>query len=238
MEGCGEVCVSLSWGVHLPPNKHVPVASYHGARSVLALSSARDTAVRYVVRRWIVKSAGSPGQVTGPKWQKCFCAAASVHKRVHKSVHLRPRKRPSLWRQVHSVQLHISRWSSPKGGFFARCVNLKAALRSCAKQGILPKVDLCNLSVENPQGLKKQLNDLSNSFTLGNTPGDRTCTHHVRDRCPICFGNLLLSCSDVFGSQIGSTESGNPVWTYENRRFLYMFFCTCTRARCRHMNLP
>ena len=131
--------------------------------------------------------------------------------------HLRPRKRPSLWRQVHSVQLHISRWSSPKGGFFARCVNLKAALRSCAKQGILPKVDLCNLSVENPQGLKKQLNDLSNSFTLGNTPGDRTCTHHVRDRCPICFGNLLLSCSDVFGSQIGSTESGNPVWTYENR---------------------
>ena len=26
MEGCGEVCVFLSWGVHLPPNKHA-----HGA---------------------------------------------------------------------------------------------------------------------------------------------------------------------------------------------------------------
>ena len=23
VEGCGEICVFLSWGVHLPPNKHV-----------------------------------------------------------------------------------------------------------------------------------------------------------------------------------------------------------------------
>ena len=37
------------------------------------------------------------------------------------------------------------------------------------------------------------------------------------DRCLTCFGNVLLRCFDVFGSQIGSTESGNPVWTYENR---------------------
>ena len=44
-----------------------------------------------------------------------------------------------------------------------------------------------------------------------------TCTHHARHRCPTCFGNLLLSCFDVFGGQIGSTESGGPVWTYENR---------------------
>ena len=44
-----------------------------------------------------------------------------------------------------------------------------------------------------------------------------TCTHHVRHRCPSSFGNLLLCCFDVFDSQIGSTESGNPVWTYENR---------------------
>ena len=42
-------------------------------------------------------------------------------------------------------------------------------------------------------------------------------THHVRNRCPTWFGNLLLSCFDVLGSQIGSTESGNSVWTYENR---------------------
>ena len=33
----------------------------------------------------------------------------------------------------------------------------------------LGKVDLCNLSVDNLQGLKNQLNDLSSSFTLGNT---------------------------------------------------------------------
>ena len=44
-----------------------------------------------------------------------------------------------------------------------------------------------------------------------------TCTHHVGHRCPTCFGNLLLRCFDVLGSQIGSTESGHPVWTYENR---------------------
>ena len=34
---------------------------------------------------------------------------------------------------------------------------------------------------------------------------------------PDCFGNLLLRCFDVYGSQVGSTESGKPVWTYENR---------------------
>ena len=45
---------------------------------------------------------------------------------------------------------------------------------------------------------------------------DITSTHHVRQRCLTCFGNLLLSCFDGFGSQIGSTESGNPVWTHEN----------------------
>ena len=28
VEGCGEVCVFLSWGVHLPPNKHVPTSLY------------------------------------------------------------------------------------------------------------------------------------------------------------------------------------------------------------------
>ena len=38
-----------------------------------------------------------------------------------------------------------------------------------------------------------------------------------RHRCLDCFGHHLLRCFDVFGSQIGSTESGNPVWTYENR---------------------
>ena len=44
-----------------------------------------------------------------------------------------------------------------------------------------------------------------------------TCTHQSGHRCPDCFGILLLRCFDVYGSQIGSTESGNPVWTYENR---------------------
>ena len=32
-----------------------------------------------------------------------------------------------------------------------------------------------------------------------------------------CVGHHLLSCFGVFGSQIGSTESGNPIWTFENR---------------------
>ena len=34
---------------------------------------------------------------------------------------LRPTKRPSLWRRVHSVQLHIWRLGPPKGGSFGRC---------------------------------------------------------------------------------------------------------------------
>ena len=44
-----------------------------------------------------------------------------------------------------------------------------------------------------------------------------TCTHQSGHRCPDRFGILQLRCFDVYGSQIGSTESGNPVWTYENR---------------------
>ena len=44
-----------------------------------------------------------------------------------------------------------------------------------------------------------------------------TCTYQSGHRCPDCFGILLLRYFDVYGSQIGSTESGNPVWTYENR---------------------
>ena len=44
-----------------------------------------------------------------------------------------------------------------------------------------------------------------------------TCIHQSGHHYPECFGNLLLSCFDVYGSQIGSTESENPVWTYENR---------------------
>ena len=40
-------------------------------------------------------------------------------------------------------------------------------------------------------------------YTLVETPLSR-----------LCFGHLLLRCFDVLGSQIGSTESGNPVWTY------------------------
>ena len=44
-EGCGEICVFLSWGVHLPPNKHVPVykTKYGQGR--------QTTAVCFVVTR-------------------------------------------------------------------------------------------------------------------------------------------------------------------------------------------
>ena len=45
-----------------------------------------------------------------------------------------------------------------------------------------------------------------------------TCTHQSGHRCPDCFAILLLRCFDVYGSQIGSTESGNPVWTYDSMR--------------------
>ena len=40
MEGCGEVCVSLSWGVHLPPNKHVSCVS-RGKNILRVVSSTK-----------------------------------------------------------------------------------------------------------------------------------------------------------------------------------------------------
>ena len=62
---------------------------------------------------------------------------------------------------------------------------------------------------------------------------DITCTHHVRHRCPSSFGNLLLCCFDVFDSQIGSTESGNPVWTYGRIYMAVSFGGRVPRVRVR-----
>ena len=44
-EGCGEICVFLSWGVHLPPNKHVPVYETKYGQGL------QTTAVWFVVTR-------------------------------------------------------------------------------------------------------------------------------------------------------------------------------------------
>ena len=56
VEGCGEVCVFRSWGVHLPPNKHVP----HGV-------SNKERPGRPQMTHWMLQRHGAIG-LCGPSY--------------------------------------------------------------------------------------------------------------------------------------------------------------------------